>query len=59
MKKMISAITEWVNTGTKLNISIRKIMVVAIMLCLMYHAGYFVGSFLAHVVLFSIDFFIK
>lgn len=41
-------IKDWMNRGTKVQVLIRRIMVIGIIVLILYGFGYVVGTFIAH-----------
>lgn len=49
MSNIISDIKAWMNTGTRNDIFIRRVLVVSLTLLILYKLGYVIGVFLAHI----------
>ena len=45
----ISNIISWVNTGTKNEVFLKRVLVICLALLILYKLGYAIGTFLAHV----------
>ena len=50
MKMNGNEIKEWLNQGTKVQVLIRRIMVIGIITLMIYGSGYVIGKFIAHFV---------